>query len=173
MTDTNALLDMYIDLMKQTERTQQLLADHNWKGSTEEEAMHALEVELAERERKRKQDEAERAAREEAARQAEERKRAAQLVQTSAARPGSESGRGTRGRGGPSRGTASARGATSARGTGIGRGIPTTTGIRQPSTTRGIARGTETGAGRAAPRSTSGGLNNRYANVRSSGYGPR
>lgn len=33
--DTNALLDVYIDLLRQTDRTQRLLLDGEWKGATE------------------------------------------------------------------------------------------------------------------------------------------
>jgi hypothetical protein len=57
------LLDIYIDLMRQADRTQQLLLDTDWKGATEDESAHALALELAEREKRRKQEEAQQAAR--------------------------------------------------------------------------------------------------------------
>ena len=33
--DTNKLLDIYIDLLRQAEKTQTLLTDPEWKGATE------------------------------------------------------------------------------------------------------------------------------------------
>ncbi|MCO5588276.1 hypothetical protein L7F22_042231 [Adiantum nelumboides] len=157
--ETNALLDTYIDLMRQTERTQQLLMDKDWKGVTEDEAMHALTLELAEREERRRREEAEEAARLAAqrAREAEQARLAAELVQqqqqkqisrtgVTAGVRGARTSSAVRGSGIPTRGTVSTR----------GRGA--TSSVRGRSTTDSTA---------------SSGLNNRYANVRSSGYGPR
>ncbi|PWN34796.1 uncharacterized protein FA14DRAFT_188846 [Meira miltonrushii] len=161
--ETNALLDNYIDLMRQTERTQQLLMDKDWKGVTEDEAMHALTLELAEREERRRREEAEEAARMAAqrAREAEQARLAAELVQqqqqkqiprTTTATRGARASTAVRGSGLPTRGTVSAR-------------------VRGASTAS--VRGRATAGSGATESTASSGLNNRYANVRSSGYGPR
>lgn len=162
--ETNALLDTYIDLMRQTDRTQQLLMDKDWKGVTEDEAMHALTLELAEREERRRKEEAEEAARMAAqrAREAEQARLAAELVQqqqqkqiprTTLATRGARASSAVRGSGLPTRGTVSAR----------GRGASTTASVR----------GRATSGSGVTESTASSGLNNRYANVRSSGYGPR
>lgn len=168
IAETNALLDNYIDLMRQTERTQQLLMDKDWKGVTEDEAMHALKLELAEREERRRREEAEEAARMAAqrAREAEQARLAAELVQqqqqkqisrtgATIATRGARAGSTVRGSGLPVRGTSLTR----------GRGANATASMRGRATTH-------TGSG-AIESTASSGLNNRYANVRSSGYGPR
>ncbi|PWN97339.1 hypothetical protein FA09DRAFT_361163 [Tilletiopsis washingtonensis] len=50
IAQTDALLDMYIDLLRQADRTQRLLLDADWHGATEDAAAHALSLELAARE---------------------------------------------------------------------------------------------------------------------------
>ncbi len=71
VTETDDLLNIYIALLRQTEKTQQLLQDQDWKGTSEDASAHALSVALAERETQRLQAEA--AAREEEAQRAAER----------------------------------------------------------------------------------------------------
>lgn len=198
--ETDDLLNIYIGLLRQTEKTQQLLQDQDWKGSTDDATAHEESLAHAERETQRLQAEAlareleaERAA-EQAALQAkeEERRRQEDARRTTA---GGARGRGravsgsTRGaaRGGAARGasTAAARGRVVS-----SRTAAATTDSSAPSTrsasasARGApasarsasatARGTARPSGiptRAA--SGSAGLGGQYTNVKSSGYGPR
>lgn len=170
--ETNSLLDIYIDLLRQADRTQQLLLDPDWKGATADEAAHTLALELAERERRRKQEEEKQAARDAAIRkqEAEKAKLAAQQVEQrktvgTGARVAKVGGAASTVRVGVSS-TARGRGAASAT-------------SRVPSATRGRAvggtastRGTTSAARGTGTSSTTNGLNNQYAGVRSSGYGP-
>ncbi|KAJ9476284.1 hypothetical protein PHBOTO_006383 [Pseudozyma hubeiensis] len=203
--ETDDLLNIYIALLRQTEKTQQLLQDPDWKGAGEDATAHELSVKLAERETQRleaeavaRELEAQRAA-EEAALQAQEEERRRQEEARRAAVGGAR-GRG-RAVSASARGTArgaSARGAstTAARGRAVSSRTapPTTTDssapsstTRTPSSTRGAsvaatrgrtASATQRGTARpsAIPTRTvsgSAGLGGQYANVKSSGYGPR
>ena len=167
--ETNSLLDIYIDLMRQADRTQQLLLDTDWKGATEDESAHALALELAEREAKRRREEAEQAAQLAAARKREAAQakldaEKAEQRKTSVGVPRGTGRGGIAGRGGT---TPSVR----------GRGAASTTS-RLPSATRGrTASATSsnresTTSSRGGFASSTSGLNNKYASVRSSGYGP-
>lgn len=202
--ETDDLLNIYIGLLRQTEKTQQLLQDQDWKGTSEDASAHALSVALAERETQRlqaealaREQEAQRAA-EEAALRAEEDERRRQEEARRAAAGGTRGGRGRAAVSGSTRGTArgaaaSARGASTAatRGRvvssrtttedGAAGSVRTTTA---PVSTRGAsARGrsaSATGRGPARPSGIptrtvlgSSGLGGQYANVKSSGYGPR
>lgn len=206
--ETDDLLNIYIGLLRQTEKTAQLIMDPDWKGSSEDATAHALSVALAERETQRLQAEAqaqeeaaERAAQDAARKAAEEERERAEGNRRAASGAGRGRGRvvsgATRGataRGGTTRtaSTATARGgrpaaaATSSttRGGSAPRGGSNATRGRSAS-----AAGLNAGRGAAPPpsatgtsrpsgiptRSTSGsaGLGGQYANVRSSGYGPR
>ncbi|CBQ72451.1 conserved hypothetical protein [Sporisorium reilianum SRZ2] len=198
--ETDDLLNIYIGLLRQTEKTQQLLQDQDWKGSTEDATAHEESLAHAERETQRLQAEAlareleaQRAA-EQAALQAQEDERRRQEDARRAAAGGAR-GRGravsssTRGtaRGGTARGasTTAARGrAVSSRtaATASDSSAPSTRSASAsargaPASTRSAsatARGTARPSGiptRAA--SGSAGLGGQYANVKSSGYGPR
>lgn len=194
--ETDDLLNIYIGLLRQTEKTQQLLQDQDWKGTTDDATAHALSVALAQRETQRlhaeaqaREQEAQRAAEEAAALQAQEEERR-RLEESRRA-----NGVGARGRGRAVSGTtraatriATARGsATSAT---RGRAVSTrttTTDSSAPASRGGAAassargRSVSTSArGTARPsaiptRAVSGsaGLSGQYANVKSSGYGPR
>lgn len=207
--ETDDLLNIYIGLLRQTEKTAQLIMDPDWKGSSEDATAHALSVALAERETHRLQAEAqaqeeaaERAA-QDAARKAAEEERDRQEGNRRAA---SGAGRG-RGRvvSGTSRapttrgGTARAASTTSVRG---GRPAATTTTSSVRGGTTAARGGSSVTRGRSASAagsnssraastkqqptgttqqsaiptrstSSSAGLGGQYANVRSSGYGPR
>ena len=201
--ETDDLLNIYISLLRQTEKTQQLLQDQDWKGTSEDATAHALSVALAERETQRlqaeaqaREEEAERAA-QEAALYAQEQERR-QLEEARRAAAGGARGRGravsaaTRGtaRGGTARGSSTA----ATRGRAVSSRTATTTDSSAASariaasapSSRGAApsaRGrsaSATGRGTARPsaiptRTVSGsaGLGGQYANVKSSGYGPR
>lgn len=173
ISETNSLLDSYIDLMRQMDRTQQLLLDTEWKGVTEDEATHALAMELAEREQRRRQEEEEEAARLAAhrAQGLETARIAAEVAQQKNVRStATSSARGARGAvrgsGIPTRGTAGARGRGAATGAAATRGR-----VASSTTTRTPTVGSSSTAGRTS--SLSSGTSSRYANVRSSGYGPR
>lgn len=200
--ETDDLLNIYIDLLRQTEKTQQLLQDQDWKGTSEDASAHALSVALAERETQRlrveaqAREEEQRRAAEEEARREEEAERRRQEEQRRAA-TGGVRGRGrvvsgsTRGtaRGGTVRGasTAATRGrAVSGRSAGSADPSAPARSTTAPVSTRGATTATRgrtasaTGRGTARPsgiptRSTSGssGLGGQYANVKSSGYGPK
>ncbi|PWY99866.1 hypothetical protein BCV70DRAFT_176782 [Testicularia cyperi] len=207
VSETDDLLNIYISLLRQTEKTQQLVQDADWKGTTEDATAHALSIALAERETQRLQAEAQ--AREEAAQRAaelaarraeeqqqqrlEEARRAAAGGARGRGRAVSGSSRGGSVRGGPARGgastTASSRGRTVAtsstasstltRGAASTRGAGVTRG-RSISGTASSGTGARGGAGVSRPsgiptRAVSGsaGLGGQYANVKSSGYGPR
>lgn len=188
--ETDDLLNIYIGLLRQTEKTQQLLQDQDWKGSTEDATAHEESLALAERETQRLQAEAlareleaQRAAELAALREEEERRRAEEVRRAAA---GGVRGRGravsvaTRGRGG----AAAARGASTAAARGrvvsagastrsasaSARGAPASTRSASTTATRGTARpsGIPT-----RTVSSSAGLGGQYANVKSSGYGPR
>ena len=203
--ETDDLLNIYIGLLRQTEKTQQLLQDQDWKGTSEDATAHALSVALAERETQRlqaeahaREQEAQRAA-EEAALQAEEDERRRQEEVRRAAAGGAR-GRG-RSVSGSTRGTArgtATRGASTA--TTRGRVVSARTAATStdssatsartttaPGSTRGASAAATRGrsasaAGRGTARpsgiptrtvSGSSGLGGQYANVKSSGYGPR
>lgn len=193
--ETDDLLNIYIALLRQTEKTQQLLQDQDWKGTSEDATAHALSVALAERETQRLQAEA--LAREEAAQRAaeqaalrEEEEERRRLEESRRAAAGGARGRG-RAVSASTRGTArgGARGAATAATT-RGRAVSSRTATTATASTRGAAptstRGrsasatgtASTGTGRPSgipTRATSGsaGLGGQYANVKSSGYGPR
>ncbi|KAN0064646.1 hypothetical protein ACQY0O_002276 [Thecaphora frezii] len=170
--ETDDLLNIYIDLLRQTERTQQLLHESEWKGTTQDaEEVHRLEIEMQERETRRLQAEAQ--AREEAQRAAAEAAERAQRkaeeaehrkieAQRLAAERGTARGRG--------RGTGSAvgtRGTAVGARDGVARTASTSAATRgrgataRPASTgtatarSGIARGASTGLGRGRPLPTS------------------
>ncbi|UZJ53290.1 hypothetical protein CBS101457_002610 [Exobasidium rhododendri] len=170
IAETNSLLDIYIDLMRQADRTQQLLLDTGWKGATEDESAHALALELAERERQRRQEEVQQAARLVIQKKKEAeaaRLEAAQSEQRRSAMPSTRGARGgtSLGRGAPS----SARGRGSALPANRTSSNTNTRGRTPSSTSTASTRGTTSNV---RGSSTASGLNNRYADVRSSGYGP-
>ncbi|PWN46728.1 hypothetical protein IE53DRAFT_11310 [Violaceomyces palustris] len=179
--ETDALLDVYIDLLRQSEQTQQLLQDGDWKGATEDASAHALSLALAEREAQRLREEAEaQAEAEEAARIAAEdarqeaARRKAAMEEKSKAGLGRGSGmgrggaRGARGGGGGGGGTLAPRGASTVaggrgRGTGAGAGIGRPAGsavARSASSSNsvsGIARGRSVSGSGSATRGARGG----------------
>ncbi|ETS59849.1 hypothetical protein PaG_06159 [Moesziomyces aphidis] len=182
--DTDDLLNIYISLLRQTEKTQQLLQDQDWKGTTKDAEAHKESLAIAHRETQRlhaealaREQEAKRAA-QLAAQQAEELQRRQQEEARRAAGPGA------RGRGGRTVSTGT-RGA--ARG-GVARATSSRTASK-PSDTQPAATATASTRGRSASASTRGtarpsaiptrtpsgsaGLGGQYANVKSSGYGPR
>ncbi|KDN42410.1 hypothetical protein K437DRAFT_275177 [Tilletiaria anomala UBC 951] len=213
--DTNKLLDIYIDLLRQSEKTQTLLTDPEWKGATDDAAAHVAALQATAAETARIEAESAEAARQaEALRQATLVKAAAEAdARRRAEEGGAAAGRtGTRGGAtsrGVSRGAAPRRGASSsAAGAGVTRGVAASSSIARgrpsratgaPARGSGIARGrltSSTTAGRSSPSassssavagqrpsssatqhartaSSSTGASERYAGVRSSGYGPR
>ncbi|CEH13737.1 DASH complex subunit Duo1 [Ceraceosorus bombacis] len=184
IAETDALLDMYIDLLRQADRTQRLLLDGDWKGATEDAAAHALSLELAEREtaRLRAAAQAEAAARSAAV----ERAQAEARARSAPAGTGTGRGGAAGGRGAVRGATAAARGARGAA-TGVrGRGASTgTRGASAASATSTAARGRgaagppatitrASGIARARPTSTgvpSRGTASGRGTARSSGYG--
>ncbi|KIS70180.1 uncharacterized protein UMAG_06271 [Mycosarcoma maydis] len=200
--ETDDLLNMYIGLLRQTEKTQQLLQDQDWKGSSEDATAHALSVALAERETQRLQAEAvareleaQRAAQqaalqaeEDQRRRHEEARRAAPAGARGRGRTVSTSTRGTARGGGAARGatTTAARGRVVSSRTASNTTDSSAASTRTSSSTRGasvptrgrsastVARGTARPSG-IPTRTVSGsaGLGGQYANVKSSGYGPR
>ncbi|CCF48494.1 hypothetical protein NDA11_000321 [Ustilago hordei] len=203
--ETDDLLNIYIGLLRQTEKTQQLLQDQDWKGTTDDATAHALSVALAQRETQRlyaeaqaRELEAQRAAEEAAAMQAEEEERR-KLDELRRA-----NGAGGRGRGRAVSGTRTAtRGATARdsatsaiRGRVVGsRTAASTTDSSAPSSSTSMAPVSRGGGSASSTRgqsvstsarstarpsaiptravSGSAGLGGQYANVKSSGYGPR
>ncbi|SNX84634.1 uncharacterized protein MEPE_03343 [Melanopsichium pennsylvanicum] len=198
--ETDDLLIIYIGLLRQTEKTQQLLQDQDWKGTSEDATAHALFVALAERETQRLQAEAQ--AREEEAHRAAEA--AALRAQQEERRRQEEAHRATAGglrgrirgvsarvtgRGGAKRGAPNA----AIRGHVVTSRVPSTSAsdsartTKAPVSTRGAPTSTRgrsalaAGRGTARPSSIptrtvsggSAGLGGQYANVKSSGYGPR
>ncbi|CAD6582105.1 MAG: hypothetical protein TREMPRED_003173 [Tremellales sp. Tagirdzhanova-0007] len=155
---TSALLDQYTALLGQTEHTQQLILNPNWTGAYDDAVALAAEQESRQAAEAAAVVEAERAA--EAARRAEEEKERLAL-EASKAREAASRG-GARGRG-----SGVTRGGTTR---GRGSGIPTTN-TRQP-----VVAGSRT-PGLAPKKTLSGGvgagLGGKYADVKSSGYGPR
>ncbi|EST07021.1 DASH complex subunit Duo1 [Kalmanozyma brasiliensis GHG001] len=193
--ETDDLLNIYIGLLRQTEKTQQLLQDQDWKGTSEDASAHALSVALAERETQRlqaeaaaREEEAQRAAEEAAMRAEEDERRRQDDARRAAAGGGRGRGRvvstGTRG---TARGAARGASTAATRGRAVSSRAATTTDAAcgtastrgAPASTRGrSASATGTGISRPSgipTRATSGsaGLGGQYANVKSSGYGPR
>ncbi|KAH7108232.1 hypothetical protein BKA62DRAFT_14442 [Auriculariales sp. MPI-PUGE-AT-0066] len=127
VSDSNRLLDSYVDVLWQTEQTTKLVFDPEWQGSQEDDAILERERVEQEEKRRREQEEQERREREAAARH--ERERAEEEAKRLAAEKAAKRG----GRGGrvrppavvsSTRGSAASRTTTRGRGTsGIARGI--------------------------------------------------
>lgn len=198
--ETDDLLNIYIGLLRQTEKTQQLLQDQDWKGTSEDATAHALSVALAERETQRlqaeaqaREQEAQRVAQEAALRAEEDERRRQEEARKAAAGGGRGRGRAVSGSTRASaRGaaTVAARGRAASAHSASMAGASAASARTATATTAGrgaaaatVARGrpaSATGRGAARPsgiptRTVSGsaGLGGQYANVKSSGYGPR
>ncbi|ORY25343.1 DASH complex subunit Duo1-domain-containing protein [Naematelia encephala] len=148
VSQTSALLDEYTALLGQAEHTQQLLSNPNWTGA--EDDAQALQAEEAARQAAAAQAEQE-------ARRAEDTARAAAGERDRVAREAAQR-----------QAVSSTRGGTRGRG-GRGTGIPAPS-MRQPSAKKTTPPGT--GSAPSGIQKPSAGLGGRYADVKSSGYGP-